>query len=254
MKIGFIADIHEDVVSLKKIIKILNDKKCDEIVCLGDIVGYGVPYYNFYDSRDANECISIIKANCKISVIGNHDLFAIRKLPEYTAGFDYPENWFNLTFDEKKKLSERKLWLYEDSELSPRLNRKSIQYLQSLNEFATAEFDEMKFFFSHFLYPDLSGSMTKAPEKASDLLEHFKFMEDNDSMIGVSGHGHIDGIAIGTPNKIKSKAFGKYKLKTNESWLVGPCVANGVRSSGFMIVDTKNMEVESRKFKKASCK
>ena len=96
MKIGFVSDIHEDINSLKEALRILDFQKCDKIVCLGDIVGYSVPFYGFLSSRNASEVIELLKKKCDIIVAGNHDLFAIRKLPKYKAGFKYPKNWYTL--------------------------------------------------------------------------------------------------------------------------------------------------------------
>ena len=90
MKLGIITDIHEDVVNLKKAISIFETLQCDEIICLGDIIGYNAFYYNYHNTRDANESINIIKSNCRIVLIGNHDLYAIGKLPENRKDFIFP--------------------------------------------------------------------------------------------------------------------------------------------------------------------
>ena len=80
MKLGFISDIHEDIKRLEQALAILESHKCDRIICLGDIVGYSVPYYGFLWSRNAPEVIKLIKKKCDIVIAGNHDLFAIKKL------------------------------------------------------------------------------------------------------------------------------------------------------------------------------
>lgn len=61
MKLGILSDIHEDVTNLKKAIRDMEKSNCDELICLGDIVGFSHFYEEYIEQRDANECISIIK-------------------------------------------------------------------------------------------------------------------------------------------------------------------------------------------------
>lgn len=64
MKYGIISDIHSNLEALEKTIEILVKARVDEIICLGDIVGYGA---------NPNECIEIIRKRCSVSLLGNHD-------------------------------------------------------------------------------------------------------------------------------------------------------------------------------------
>ena len=88
MKIGIISDIHEDIVSLKYIFKTFEKRRCDEIICLGDIVGFVGNYFYFSATRNASECLRLVRANCSHVLAGNHDLFAIKKLPRLPLSFN----------------------------------------------------------------------------------------------------------------------------------------------------------------------
>jgi predicted phosphodiesterase len=68
MKIAIISDIHANIEALEAILADANRQKADEIVCLGDIVGYGA---------NPNECIDIIKKTCSLIILGNHDAAAV---------------------------------------------------------------------------------------------------------------------------------------------------------------------------------
>lgn len=63
-KIAIVSDIHGNLSALKSVIEILNTKKPDTWICLGDILGYG-PY--------PVECLEIVMDMNMKTVLGNHD-------------------------------------------------------------------------------------------------------------------------------------------------------------------------------------
>jgi predicted phosphodiesterase len=67
MRIAVIADIHANLEALESVMVRIADLAVDNIVCLGDIVGY---------NANPNECTDIIRRERIVSVIGNHDVAA----------------------------------------------------------------------------------------------------------------------------------------------------------------------------------
>ena len=141
MRIGIISDIHEDYKSLKNALSSIEKMNVDEVVCLGDIVGFNTKSFNYLERRDPANCIAAIRENCSIVVTGNHDLYAVRKTPVHDAGFNFTKNWYSLGYDERKQRGGNHVWLYEDLELSAMLNTKDRTYLASLPETATLKTD-----------------------------------------------------------------------------------------------------------------
>lgn len=64
VRIGLIADIHANASALEVTLSALRREGVDEIVCLGDIVGY---------NAEPQECIDQLRAATERVVIGNHD-------------------------------------------------------------------------------------------------------------------------------------------------------------------------------------
>lgn len=63
-KIAIISDIHGNREALKTAIKDIKKRKCDKIICLGDIISKG---------KFSNECVELIKENCDVVLRGNCD-------------------------------------------------------------------------------------------------------------------------------------------------------------------------------------
>jgi predicted phosphodiesterase len=245
MKIGFIADIHEDLIRLKESLRILKRNKCDEVVCLGDITGYCVPYYGYFNFRNAHESISLIKKDCNKIVVGNHDLYAIRKIPKYKAGFNYPKNWYTLDYLQREKISKGKVSLYENNELSPLITSKDEKFIKKLPEFLVVNFDGIKILLSHAAYPSFSGSMDSDPENPKEMVEHFKFMKRNDCKLSIHGHDHSRVMGI-CQNKVTHYKLGeKIKILDAPFSFYCPCVANGTCPNGLMILDTIKKEIQT---------
>lgn len=66
MRYAILSDIHGNIESLQRAMALTDES--DEILCLGDIVGYG---------PNPNECVELLRARVKHAVLGNHDLAAL---------------------------------------------------------------------------------------------------------------------------------------------------------------------------------
>ncbi|MBF0473940.1 MAG: metallophosphoesterase family protein, partial [Nitrospirae bacterium] len=68
MSYAVISDVHSNIHALEAVLRDINERGITDIFFTGDVVGYG---------PKPNECIELIKQNCKIILAGNHDWAAI---------------------------------------------------------------------------------------------------------------------------------------------------------------------------------
>ncbi|MBZ0264613.1 metallophosphatase family protein [bacterium] len=68
MKYAFISDIHGNLHALTTVLEHIENENVDQIVCLGDLVGYGA---------FPNEVIEAVKSVTDIVIAGNHDHAAL---------------------------------------------------------------------------------------------------------------------------------------------------------------------------------
>ncbi len=243
MKIAIISDIHEDIERLRKAMSIIEKSNIDEIVCLGDIVGFSVPHYNYFDTKNASECIQIVKQNCKIVIAGNHDLYEAQKIPENKSEFNFPYNWYSLDYKEKKKLANGKVWLCEENSLPSLISKKEREYLYNLPEYVVSNFAGKNILFSHFIYPDITGSRADFRKYEDHFKSHINFMKKHNCNLSFFGHAHTEGIRTFTEETSKVKSFGKLKITNEPQAFIVPCIAKGNQKNGLTVFDTNTMEL-----------
>jgi hypothetical protein len=249
MKIGIITDIHENADLLKEALRLAEKNKCDEIVCLGDIVGFDRRFYRHNKNRSAKACIDLIRSNCRWVAAGNHDLFAAGRLPAYSNGFVYPGNWFELDPEDRIAASRGKVWSYNSDDPND-LGDYEIDYIKSLPEFCIVPFNSTFCLFSHYIYPDLTGSTTRYAERNYQLKEAWQFMDQHKVMYSFAGHSHnsFTGFAYRNAGSflkaIHLIADYSFNLGNEIVIIVLPPLAAEKGRSGFSIIDSDSMRLD----------
>jgi predicted phosphodiesterase len=64
LKIAVISDIHSNLEALTAVLDDIQEQGAEQIVCLGDVVGYG---------PNPRECLDLIMQEAAVCILGNHD-------------------------------------------------------------------------------------------------------------------------------------------------------------------------------------
>jgi predicted phosphodiesterase len=252
LKIALISDVHEDIVSLTKALKMIELEKCDHIVCLGDILGYPFNRGKYENTRNAAECLLLIKKYCSIVLAGNHDFFHIKKLPKSNSNFKFPAHWYSLSNEEMIQKSDGKVWNYSD-DYAITLSDNDLEYLNSLPEFVIKDYGEKRILYSHYLSPEFTGLVATKENDSKKLKEHFAFLHKNNCNLNICGHMHIEGMGLCyDPEESFLSAifkgfmyysYGEKSIKDKCCSISIPALADNGQVNGFAIFDTTTNKI-----------
>lgn len=243
MKIALISDIHEDLISLQHALHKIERLACDEIICLGDISGFSASHHSYFESRNARECLRLVKEHCQIIIPGNHDLHAAKRIPGNSI-FTFPENWYDLDFYERQNVSNNSVWLYEQDELNPLYAKSDIAFLNTLPEFETKNITNKTVLLTHYIFPNVNGADRFFVTKNTDFEAHRSFMKKHGCLFSFSGHQHHPGLII-AEEKLVEKKFGRVCTLHENAVVLVPAITSSQKANGFCIFDTNDLTVKA---------
>ncbi len=90
MRVAIVSDIHGNRQALETVLEAVDASTCEELWCLGDVVGYGA---------DPDACIEMIRARAVICLCGNHDLAVtgVLDLADFSPGARVAAEWTRAT-------------------------------------------------------------------------------------------------------------------------------------------------------------
>jgi len=148
--IAFLSDVHGNLEALERVLKEIEKEKVQEIIFLGDAVGYGA---------NPNETVSLLKDSTEVALLGNHDaaVIELENLENYNEYARVSLLWTKRVLKEDAKDWLKRLpfmTLYRDEirlvHSAPRSPR-SWKYLFSLYDIwhQFSHFEERICFFGH---------------------------------------------------------------------------------------------------------
>ena len=106
--------------------------------------------------------------------------------------------------------------MYEDEFLSD-LSDEEWSFLNKLNEVVVLD----KILFTHFLYPDITGSKRICDSHLDLIKQHFYYMNKKECNIAFVGHLHYFGMQIiGTKKIINAKKNQEYYLESCDFYII----------------------------------
>jgi len=164
VKRAIISDIHSNLEALNAVLADIREQGITDVICLGDIVGYG---------PNPRECIDLVM-KCKVCLLGNHDQGALFDPEGFNTGAERAIFWTRAQL--------------EDSSGNPAVASRRWDFLGELPR----NILDGAFLFVHgsarnplneYVFPEDIYNRRKM-EKIFALIEHYAFQ----------GHTHVPGI------------------------------------------------------------
>jgi diadenosine tetraphosphatase ApaH/serine/threonine PP2A family protein phosphatase len=97
-KFAIISDIHSNLEALQAVFEDIDRREIKEVVCLGDIVGYGA---------NPKECLDLVRERCRLTLMGNHDHAVLFEPTNFNLPAEKACYWTREQFEAETKRSER---------------------------------------------------------------------------------------------------------------------------------------------------
>jgi diadenosine tetraphosphatase ApaH/serine/threonine PP2A family protein phosphatase len=175
MRIGILSDIHANLEALTETLGALRRERPDQVICLGDVVGYGA---------SVNECCALVRKAAEVTLLGNHDA-AVSGRMDYSFYYDAARHALDWT--------------------AARIDADHLEWLRGLPH--AHRVGEVGFTHGNPVSPE-SYEYVFAIEQARELLPHLDALAD----VNFIGHSHLCKTfalhAAGEVHEVVAQRFG----------------------------------------------
>lgn len=218
MATAIISDIHGNVEALTAVLEDIERRNITEILCLGDIVGYG---------PNPGLCVDLVRERCRWSLMGNHDFAVLYEPTNFNASAEAVVFWTRALLErEGDRQKRRDRWEYLGNLPVRQVHEESVWVHASprrpINE---------------YIFPD---DVVTSPSKMAAIFERF----DKRCFVG---HTHISGVFTDEPDFYPpSDLRGVYKFSDYEKCIINPGSVGQPRDrdprSSYAILDEEGVE------------
>ncbi len=208
MKYAVIADIHSNLEGLEAVLKDIKSQNCDQIVCLGDVVGYGA---------NPKECLKIVRELNIPCVKGNHDEYC--SIDDPTEGFN-PHAADAIQWTRKQLNEEERKWL------------RDLKYIRLIANFTLVH--------ATLDAPQRWGYVFDKLMAAAS----FTYQNTN---VCFFGHTHVP-LAFIRDSVVRGGTYSKFKVEPGKKYFVNVSSVGQPRDNnpkaGYVVYDMNEMTIE----------
>ena len=176
--LAIISDIHSNVEALTAVLEDIDSREVEQIICLGDVIGYGA---------DPGVCLDMVMDRASVALMGNHDNAVLFEPSNFNIGAESACFWTRVQLEDEADEAKRNArWDFLGA-----LESKHILDGEGLGV------GEMVFVHgsprrpvNEYIFPD---DVYNSPVKIRGLFDRF-------SRLCFVGHTHVPGVFLDTPD------------------------------------------------------
>ena len=176
--IAIISDVHSNLEALEVVLEDIAARNVEQIICLGDVIGYG---------PEPRECLDLIMERAEITLMGNHDYAVLYEPNNFNVGAEAACFWTRqLLEDEPDRARRNARWDF--------LGNLPVKHTLPGEALG---FGELVFVhgsprrpINEYIFPD---DVYNNPNKIHGLFERF-------GHLCFVGHTHVPGIFLDAPD------------------------------------------------------
>ena len=101
---AIISDIHSNLEALQAVLADIKRRKVTEIVCLGDVIGYG---------PNPGECLDLVQQHTRLCLMGNHDHAVLYEPTNFNVAAERAAYWTRRVLEQEADRARRNArWEY----------------------------------------------------------------------------------------------------------------------------------------------
>ena len=120
MHYAIISDLHANLAALEAVFSHIDERGVDDVLCLGDVVGYG---------PEPVECVDLVRKHCRVTLRGNHDEALVKGASNFTQRAKDAIDWTREVIKASGPAEERRRRLKFFKRLPLRLERNGLLFV-----------------------------------------------------------------------------------------------------------------------------
>ncbi len=221
MRTAIISDIHGNLEALETVLSDIDSRSVDQVISLGDILGYG---------PDPKACVDLVADRCEWSLLGNHDYGALYEPTNFNKAAEDAAYWTRAQFDaeENKEIAARR-WEFLGA----------LRVRTTMGDFLCVHGTPRRPI-NEYLFPD---DAINSPVKMKQIFDRIP-------KYSMSGHTHVPGIFTDEPDFYPPEDLDNFTFEyaDNDHFIINPGSVGQPRDldprSSYAILDDEPKTVE----------
>jgi predicted phosphodiesterase len=176
--LAVISDIHSNVRALKAVLADIANRGAKQVICLGDVIGYG---------PEPRECLDLVMAYASVTLMGNHDYAVLYEPVKFNTSAESACFWTRQKLEDEPDAQKRAArWDF--------LGKLQVKHVVDGSEYGMGE---MAFLhgsprrpINEYVFPD---DIYNNPAKIQGFFDRF-------SHLCFVGHTHVPGVFTQAPD------------------------------------------------------